>query len=509
MNHFCQVGVKDLDSSNDTVTEIELTDRFLKSFDACADKPMVFREIAELLLELDRKSGKEKGTARNIKSLTGPIRDQGQKHGLALQEWKLTQRARLIFDYSTHLRIIDFANDDTHTVVEKLNKLSPSTLNKIFSSFTPASARFLELVNRHLVGRSIEGEIEGSDRHVFTEEHFDEWTRFLDRPQIKVRDAVLSSVLSSKEPQLHFILGGPGTGKTMVLIDLAVQFELLTGEVASLQLPTSVREYVEKTSPEVLGTRVEESKLVLIDDPSTFDVMTQRINRAQHLDSHVVVAIDPTQWHERKTIEQFHKYLERTSLTRHELQLCYRQGGLVGGKAIEMVKYFLEHSSAFAAEEKVQLERDQASEWENLCLRDIKFSDQGGHFSLYDDPDLASAALELELLKAMEFETYRSWPKVLIGSVDKDELPAKIKKVLKSVLGKYPQLTTRFRSFKQVTEVRGTEYETVILLVTSLQLARLKTGIIGAGTADWTSLSPLLAFLTRAENRLAIIVVSY
>lgn len=489
------------------IMEIELTGRFLKSFDACADKPMVFREIAELLKELSRKSGNGIGTARNIKTLSGPIRDQGQKHGLALQEWKLTQRARLIFDYSTHLRIIDFANDDSHTVVEKLNKLAPSTLNKIFNSLVPASAPFLELVNKRLSGQSVESEINGSDRSAFTEEHFDEWTRFLDRPQIKVRDEIIGSVFSSKEPQLHFILGGPGTGKTMVLIDLAVQFQLMTGEVASLQLPTSVREYVEKTSPEVLGTRVEESRLVLIDDPSTFEVMTQRINRAQHLDSHVVVAIDPTQWHERRTIEQFHKYLERTTLTRHELQLCYRQGGLVGGKAIEMVKYFLEHSSAFAAEEKVQLERDQASEWEDLCLRDIKFSDRGGHFTLYDDPDVASTALELELLKAMEFETYRSWPKVLIGSEDKDELPLSLKKVLKNVLGKYPQLTTRFRSFKQVTEVRGTEYETVILLVTSLQLARLKTGIIGAGTAEWTSLTPLLAFLTRAENRLAIIAL--
>lgn len=488
--------------------KVQATKRFSDNFNMCADKGVIIREIAELLIELERKSGLREGNARNIKTLRGPIRDVGKRHGLSLQEWKLTKRSRLVFDFSEALNLIDFAPDDTHTAVEDLDRLSNAQLGKVLDSLSPVSAGFRKLISeKYEVEVAVES-LSGEDRSLYDFEPFDEWIRFLDKPQLKVRDEILSDLVKGTSPGIHVLLGGPGTGKTMVLIDLALEYELATGITPTLRLPAGVKHYVTESGQFLPSLYSSGSSVVLIDDPATFEELEKTVVREKALGHTVVIGIDPTQWHARRTIEKFSKFMNLNDVKRHELSFCYRQGGVVGRQAVALVQKFLSQSSAFAAEERVFAERSLASDWEKLCLEDITFADEDGHFNLYEnDYDLETVFFE-QLQKAASFQTARNWPKVLIGCPNKNALPDCVKKALERAAVLYPELKPRIREFRQVTEVRGTEYETVLVVIDPSQLQTLRKGVKAASTPDWERATSLLAFFTRAENRLAIFSTS-
>lgn len=121
-----------------TQLRVRATKRFHNSLKD-ADKPTIFRELRELIVELERKSGLRDGLAKNIKSLSGAIRDTGKTRGLSIQEWKITKRSRLVFDYSGVLNLIDFAADDTHTAVENLDRLSREQFGAVLDTLEDVS----------------------------------------------------------------------------------------------------------------------------------------------------------------------------------------------------------------------------------------------------------------------------------------------------------------------------------------------------------------------------------
>lgn len=483
--------------------QVKATKRFLNNLKN-TDKPMLFRELRELIGELERKSGLSEGTARNIKSLKGTIRDTGKTRGLSIQEWKMTRRARLIFDYSETLNLIDFAADDTHTAVEALDRLSKEEFGAVLDTLDFVSPQFASLLIEPEHSSLFGEEISGGDREGYVDERFDEWLRFLDSPQIKVRDSILKSIVKDRSHSVHLVIGGPGTGKTMVLIDLAYQFALTTNIEPDLDLPTSVRHYVESSQLNIPGVREIGGDVWIIDDPASFDTLENAVQSARKSDIPIVIGIDPTQWHGRRTIDKFYHFLESEEIKRYELQLCYRQGGVIGKKAIPLIQGFLDKSSAFAKEERILAERAMAFDWEQVCLKGLTFSDEAGHFSFFEENyDLESEFFE-QLKLAAEFESYRNWPKVLISYVDKDQVPRKVKSAIARAKKEFPDLTIREREYRKVNDVRGAEYETVLMLVTEKQLDQLNRGIKGASTPEWEGATSLLTFFTRAQNRLAI-----
>lgn len=499
--------------------EILASKRFVDKFDRCVRKMLILDEVRQLSQELESLRAGGALRSGNIKNLVGAIRERGKKSGFALDEWRMTLRARIVFDSSSDaLRLVDFADDDTHTVVEALDRLKPGELASILNSVEPLPALMAELwvrLNQEVSDEEFFEVVSGDshlnmDRSIFTEEHFNEWIKFLDTPQEKIRDEILIALSGDLGHEVHFILGGPGTGKTMVLLDLASCYPLYADDEPNLILPAGVKHYVRAHDPYIPGLDGNPSAPVwLLDDPETFEIMVQRINEARVRKAKIVVAIDPSQWHKRRTIEKFHAYLEGHQHHRYELSKGYRQGGGVGGPAVQLVRNFLTKSSAFAADARFDLERTQASLWEELCLNQIEFADQSGILRIYDDSEDVLADLMSELREMQTFENYRNWPKTLVGWTSKTNLPPGVEKVLAEVQKEYPGFQYRKRAYQQVMEVRGTEYDSAVLFVTAEQWGYLRSGIRGAGTEAWELVTPLLTFLTRAENRLAIFVVGY
>jgi hypothetical protein len=494
-----------------------MSDRALRKFEKTPNKGFIAREIVLLSEALDdMRHGKP--PHGNIKTLSGTIRQRGAKQGLALAEWKMTIRSRLVFDAgSSELKVIDFATDDTHTVVEELDVLSNHAFAEILATLAPVPDWVSNIIAHYATAvpsfeiESFQDDPDDSrDREQFIEQRFNDWIRFLDTHQEEVRDRLILNLSSADSPDVHILLGGPGTGKTMILLDLANSHALYSDEEPSLILPSGVKHYVESLDPLIPGLHNGlDGGVILLDDPETFEKMRDCVDAAQSLNKHIVIAIDPTQWHKRRTIEKFHGFLEKTRHVRYELTNAYRQGEGVGGPAMSLTKSFLRKSSAFAADYRFDGERSQAQEWEKLCLDEIKFADVDGTWEIYTDADgdiLAHVRQELEAIQT--FQTERNWPKTLIGWQFKKHLPSGVKALLEEAKASYPKFTYRVRSYGQVEEIRGTEFESVLLFITHRQMELLLRGIRGAGTDDWELVTPLLTFFSRAENRLAIFVVS-
>lgn len=494
-----------------------MSDRALRKFEKTPNKGFIAREIVLLSEALDDMRQGEPPHG-NIKTLSGAIRQRGAKQGLALAEWKMTIRSRMVFDAgSTELKVIDFATDDTHTVVEELDALSNHAFSEILKTLAPVPDWVSNIIAHYATAvPSFELELfqfepeESRDRTQFIEQRFDDWIRFLDKDQEEVRDRLILNLSSADSPSVHILLGGPGTGKTMVLLDLASSYSLYSDEEPGLILPSGVRHYVDSLDPQIPGLDIGlGGGVILLDDPETFEKMRDHVDAAQSLNKHIVVAIDPTQWHKRRTIEKFHGFLEKTPHTRYELTNAYRQGEGVGGPAMSLIKSYLRKSSAFAADYRFDGERSQAQEWEKLCLDEISFTDADGSWVVYqeDDGDLLSN-VQQELERIQSFQTERNWPKTLVGWQFKKHLPSGVKHLLNATKTLHPKFSYRIRSYSQVEEIRGTEFESAMLFVTRRQWQLLQDGIRGAGTDDWELVTPLLTFLSRAENRLAVFVLS-
>jgi hypothetical protein len=494
--------------------EIQMSGRFLKKFEATADKGLVLGEVRSLLNALEQWRGEKTGKSHNIKNLTGQLRQQSRTRGFVLDEWKTSASGRIVFDSSSsHLRLIDFAA--THTAVEELDRLKASELNGILESVDFPPEWVLKMWTRlnepvddgDLIRLLSKVPSSGVDRDLFIESHFDEWVRFLDSPQMKVRDEIARALSLSGDHAIHLILGGPGTGKTMVLLDLAHSFFLYSDAEPALLLPSGVRHYVKSLDPTVPGLGNENGSVVLLDDPLTFDAMEFHIDLAQGHNVPIVIAIDPTQWHKRRTIEKFHRFLASRKPAVYELRNGYRQSGGVGKPAVVLIENYLTRSSAFGKDERVEAEREMASQWEQLCLRDMAFPDQAGSFTVHEDPDNFLEEVEAELESMQSFQNFRNWPKTLLAWDQRGALPKGVRGILSAVKERHPDFRFKVRAFDQVEEVRGTEHDSALLFIRENRWQTLKVGQRAAGTDDWEALAQILTFLSRAENRLSIFVV--
>lgn len=461
------------------------------------------------LLEEIRIVARGQASVKNRNFLTeGRLGRASRDFGITLRKERLSRAGRIIFHQTDDkaLHFIDY--DWNHTSVEELENLPlPALKNQITKEeFHPELDAW---------SKSGEGEWQtgvlprsGGNRDTFEEELADEWIRFLDQEQQKLSDLLFGELTTGSAATVNLILGAAGTGKTMVVLDLAWRLMHDAGLAVELQLPPGVREYLAKSDESYWFQRAKSGSIKLIDDPKDFEVMEAELSRAKRAGSVVVVSIDPTQWTNKRTRGQFWALLQNSTVKRFELRTAYRQGGAVGKPALELLSNFFASASMFADANKVSHDHAKAKAWEDLCLREARHVDDQGFFILHkaESPEELRELLSHELKDVMSFETYRRWPKLLIGTAVSQGLPKGAPEELARAVEQHG-LTYKIRSFDNVDEVRGTEFESVILFLSESHYSKINDGPTGLGSGDYQRLTQPLTFLTRAENRLVIFIL--
>ena len=432
----------------------------------------------------------------------------------------VTSGDRLVFVVENNqIILVDIGK---HEVMDDYARMSKSARNKDISSTRKVDSWFANKLSMKLLEKSsvrskpnpgqqkvdiseiMSEEIQGDDfRYTFDEELNEKWVLFLDEQQSKVANEIYIDLeIPEDKVKIHFILGGPGTGKTIVLLNIAIRLEN-AGKAVSFQLSQGVLKYLNSGSAKVPGANLGPGPgvVLLVDDPADLQSMNGILRQAKSSKCKaVIIALDPLQWHEKEMPEIFEKIWSDNENITHKLDVCYRQSAGVAKKQLKLFTSLLGKNSRFLVEEKQKQERVNLAPYLNLSL-DMTFVDESGRYKLYLSDTKANFVKEIERFRKREYIWKHTHP---IAFIYYDDLPKEVKDYAKQ----YSQGLNRIEfNYSDYKKTRGVEYQELFLFLDSEFWERINDGQQGLKTADWQQIACLHTLFSRSKDGLVIFII--
>jgi len=165
---------------------------------------------------------------------------------------------------------------------------------------------------------------------IFPGEDTSEWVTFLDTQQYEVTTSIIREIEDHywgdrKSDSFWLILGGPGTGKTVVLLKI-LQKMLCAGADVGFSCSDAVYRNLKSTTGWVIprynpGTNYD---VLLFDDPSSLEILTEQHPKPEQKPRALVYAFDPLQLSQMPTSSELSGVIERTKAREYPLSICYR-----------------------------------------------------------------------------------------------------------------------------------------------------------------------------------------
>jgi len=436
---------------------------------------------------------------RNMEKLKDPV--------VQIYRDKVTDGDRLIFSPTDGLLLVDVG---PHEVMEEFQSLSNQQKRKVFEDKSKVPDWFfLEYETKErsritLESQSRQSSFDNSEmRWLYEEELSEAWIQFLDHQQAQVKDRIFDQVRSPGNFEFHLILGGAGTGKTVVLLNLALNLSS-AGRNVICQFNEQVLKYLNSGSQRVpgAGLPMQPGSVVLIDDPMSFTALRQKLIEARKSEVRaLVVALDPFQWVERRVYERFNELIEVAGPIQHTLDICYRQSKAVGQQAIDYTKSILDKTSPFIIESKIADHKKEIDPLRQICVENVSFVDSGGRYKFYDSDLNQNFFLEFERFLARD-DKWNHWHPMLIifdpaGTAMPDAWIERIRG--NNIL---------YKSLNQIPKIRGSEFQEIFVLLSQRTWQKLQEGVLGAGAVDWEHLLGLHTVLTRSKDTTVVFVAS-
>ena len=436
--------------------------------------------------------------------------------GVSAFRFKVTSGDRLIVVVAGNTLILADIGD--HDVMDEYSKMPRLARDEDLKKASPISGTFKKLLNLALSTKSkdlgspapldisnvLAGDVEGDDsRWLYEAELSNEWIHFLDDEQAKISETLFQKlVVPSDEMSVEFVMGGPGTGKTVVLLNLATNLDQ-AGRAVSFEASPNVIKYLSSGGRNVPGANkgFGPGVVALIDDPASSKVLADSLRKAKSAHCReIVIGFDPLQWHERKMEANFRKIFESVNYVFYPLWTCYRQTSGVGKKTLELTEKIYHASSRYLDTLKQKAEREELQPYIDLSLG-MSFVDDSGRFVSYDKDIDENYKIEISRFRARIDRWTHTSP---IAFVYDDDLPKEFVKSLKdgaSGLNRTELPLSKYR------DIRGVEFQELFLFVTSEFWNDLNTGKMGVGSEDWEKLACLHTILSRPKDSLSLYVI--
>lgn len=432
----------------------------------------------------------------------------------------VTSGDRLVFVVEKEkLILVDIGK---HEVMDDYARMSKSARNKDISSSHEVDSWFASKLSRKLLEKSskrnnefyskqqvniseiMSQEIPGDDfRYTFDEELDEKWVLFLDEQQSKVANKIYKDLeIPEEKIKIHYILGGPGTGKTIVLLNIAIRLENAEKAV-SFQLSQGVLKYLNSGPIKVPGANLGPGPgvVLLVDDPADLHSMTGIIRQAKSSKCKaVIIALDPLQWHEKEMPETFEKIWSNYENITHRLDVCYRQSAGVAKKQLKLFTSLLGKNSRFLVEERQKQERMNLAPYLNLSL-DMTFVDEAGRYKVYLSDTQANFIKEIERFRKREYIWKHTNP---IAFVYHEDLPKEVKLYAKQYSKGLNRIEFNYSDYKKT---RGVEYQELFLFLDLEFWNRINDGQQGLKTSDWQQIACLHTLFSRPKDGLVIFVI--
>lgn len=426
----------------------------------------------------------------------------------------ITSGDRLVFVIDDRSLIL--ADIGNHDVMDEYSRMPKSSRDLDLSKASQPDKWFVREMDGHLsqpkkndtkpivdlVKVLNESQASASERWLYEEELDEGWIQYLDQNQASVVEEVLHELdIDDDSLKVHFIYGGPGTGKTVVLLNLALQLSN-QGRSVSFLLNDQVAKYLNRGKQKVPGVNLGfgPGVTVLLDDPATIDEFADAIRHAQSNKCRaLVVGFDPLQWHERKMESKLKAICEKVDYSFSQLWICYRQSFGVAKKSIELTQAIFERSSRFLDQSKITAEKQELQEHIDL-ISGMEFVDNSGRYMVYERDLVDNLNIEQSRFKS-RIDLWKHSPSACFiyedalidkwRSVVKDEFSGANKQDL--LLSKYPL-------------IRGVEFQEVFLFLTAEFWKKINQGQNGLNSSNWEKLTSLHTIFSRAKDSLVIFI---
>ena len=370
-------------------------------------------------------------------------------------------------------------------------KLKNSSLEKLLSSTSPARTT--------LRGTSISDVWkQGANTHkLFKDESLDSWSYSLGDEQFTLFNdfkKYIDKSIINDIPENHVVLGGPGTGKTVVLLHL-LKYCQDEGITAKLKISSFLQKQLSLSLPidwVRFEATEEEADVLLIDDPDNF-IFFHELAREKY--TVVIAFMDPLQM-------QFapnDSGLNKINATQHILSQCYRQKNVVGQAALKTMNQIAE-SSPFLDHAK-QVAYKQEYEQVTHISNDLSFVNPGGYTNSYKDTEISSLKEELSRLKKVCQSRALDWLLVAFLDIDSSKAPRWLKNELNIWQDKYK---IKLVNPNELGEVKGLEFQHAFCFMSLHLFEELREGFSGSTRAIYNQRRLLRIPLTRAKDSIVL-----
>lgn len=348
------------------------------------------------------------------------------------------------------------------------------------------------------------------------EQHQD-WFYFLSDEQEELVDDVLlefdEEIQANKEPQSHLIIGGPGTGKTVVLFRL---LKGLTdfGYTAKIAASDEVCRQISLSLPDVdldsfhwTHNSDQVIDVLLVDDPNGYQKIDEylTLTRMGSVRS-VVIAFDPCQLDSTGgpsglIDEQLSTLCSQHKVVPHDLRDCYRQKENVG-EAVNKMLVAIAESSPFLAEHKKQTFHD-AHTGVTQIANNMQFPNPYGYTEIYRETTCDDYIHEINRIGSKPLWSH--WPPLLIA-IDRED-PGKVDQVLDWIESVPLSHERRIILADDFYSVKGLEYQHAFLFITAELYDQLENNFTGSGQSLYAKRRLLRIPFSRAKDSMVTFVI--
>ncbi len=341
----------------------------------------------------------------------------------------------------------------------------------------------------------------------------DDWIFSLDEQQEDVALTIWGQLvddLSRDLPSAHLIAGGPGTGKTVVLLWLLKALgdegwaEGPRGGVG-LAASKEMTAFIEAgTGWDLSAVRRDPARdvaeVLFIDDPASLAQVRTAVERmrAENAFGAVVVGMDPFQVDHALTDETFFGWAADNAVQMHSHTVCYRQKENVGRAAAAVMGLASGRTTNQRYRERLRAIADE-----------ITYVNPTGIVRSLDAPTLSDVESIAAFLGDQRWTFWTYWPPVLLAVERGCDLPAEWEQVLTEAVNRdAPPGTSYIQKvdLEDVASVRGLEFQHVVMVISegSAEAARYLTG---RNMAELDRLRLLRIPYSRAKDSLHALVV--
>lgn len=418
-------------------------------------------------------------------------------------EIDLSGACRLIASYSKdQLILLDMGS---HEVVDRY---SNGKLRHDLNSITNAPDKFWPESCSPFFVRS-------PDRAIpfhYQDEISPDWLYFLEAEQEMILEEIFLETINEVDDHVtppFFVIGGPGTGKSCILLGLLKNMAD-EGISVAIHISSELVDYAEQSTGANISqfcmpiSRVSSSlglDVLLVDDPASRDEITQALNLyIDNVVRVVVIAFDPLQLEHSLSDDEFLGLERNYEIRTFHLYDCYRQKENVG-KATKHIADVIANSTPFLREYKIKKYREER-EWLTSMANDLNFLNPHGYTQYYEQATKKDFQAEVDRILEMDWLMWKHWPGLLV--INGVDIPKSWYGVLAPLLA---ENYVHFVSISDLNDVKGLEYQNVFIVLGTEQFDEVQQGFKGSTRRGYDQRRLLRIPFSRSKDSLVTFAI--